>query len=136
MRTCLSFCLGFGQVIAGMNEVYVASESHKANSDTVFYMHHIDGPWYLMPFCGAYRCILAVNKNYRICTKFPQIPCEHTLSDGECVGFDFNREIHFIDNNPGTVNKEQRITLKLHYVIYPKVPFCLPTNRFQFRFPS
>lgn len=109
------------EVIAGMNEVYVASEKHKANSDTVFYMQHIDGPWYLMPFCGAYRCILAVNKNYRICTQFPQIPVAHTLSDGECVGFDFNREIHFITNNPDTVNPEPRITLKLHYVIYPKV---------------
>jgi len=108
------------EVIAGMNEVYVASEKHKSNSDTVFYMQHIDGPWYLMPFCGAYRCILAVNKNERICTKFPMIPVEHTLSDGECVGFDFNREIHYISNNEGTVNKEPRITLKLHYVIYPR----------------
>jgi len=108
------------EVIPGMNEIYVASEKHKSNSDTVFYMQHIDGPWYLMPFCGAYRCILAVNKNERICTKFPQVPCEHTLSDGEVVGFDFNREIHYIDNNPGTTNAEPRITLKLHYVVYPK----------------
>lgn len=108
------------EVIPGMNEIYVASEKHKSNSDTVFYMQHIDGPWYLMPFCGAYRCILAVNKNERIQTAFPMIPVAHTLSDGEVVGFDFNREIHYILNNPGTKNVEPRITLKLHYVIYPK----------------
>ena len=61
------------QVIEGMNEIYVASEKHESNSDTVFYMQHIDGPWYLMPFCGAYRCILAVNENKCICTAFPQV---------------------------------------------------------------
>eukprot|EP00238_Polyblepharides_amylifera_P002811 CAMPEP_0196582902 /NCGR_PEP_ID=MMETSP1081-20130531/41225_1 /TAXON_ID=36882 /ORGANISM="Pyramimonas amylifera, Strain CCMP720" /LENGTH=583 /DNA_ID=CAMNT_0041903623 /DNA_START=227 /DNA_END=1978 /DNA_ORIENTATION=- len=108
------------EVIEGMNEIYVASESHQNNSDTVFYMQHIDGPWYLFPFCGAYRCILAVNENNRICTHFPMVNTSHTLSDGDVVGFDFNREIHYIDNNVGAINKEQRITLKLHYVIYPK----------------
>eukprot|EP00976_Prorocentrum_cordatum_P114329 1195833-Prorocentrum_minimum.AAC.3 len=107
-------------VIEGMNEIYVASEKHSNNSDTVFYMRHVDGPWYLFPFCGAYRCIMAVNKNERICTAFPKIPVAHTLSDGDVVGFDFNREIHYIENNADMVNKEPRITLKLHYVIYPK----------------
>lgn len=71
------------QVIEGMNEIYVASEKHKSNSDTVFYMQHIDGPWYLMPFCGAYRCILAVNENNRICTAFPQVP--HAPTHSTCA---------------------------------------------------
>jgi len=103
-----------------MNEIYVASEKHKSNSDTVFYMQHIDGPWYLMPFCGAYRCILAVNENNRICTAFPQVNQEYTLTDGDVAGFDFNREVHYIKNNEDAVNAEPRITLKLHYVVYPK----------------
>merc|ERR1740121_352510 len=109
------------EVIPGMNEIYVASEKHSSNSDTVFYMQHVDGPWYLVPFCSAFRCILAVNENSRICTHFPKIPCKHTLSDGDVVGFDFNREIHYIVNNEGTVNKEPRITLKQHYIVYPRV---------------
>jgi len=108
------------EVIEGMNEIYVASEKHKSNSDTVFYMQHIDGPWYLMPFCGAYRCILAVNENNRICTAFPQVNQEYTLTDGDVAGFDFNREVHYIKNNEDAVNAEPRITLKLHYVVYPK----------------
>ena len=49
-----------------------------------------------------------------------QVNQEYTLSDGDVAGFDFNREIHFIKNNEGGVNKEPRITLKLHYVVYPK----------------
>lgn len=109
------------EVLEGMNEIYVACEQHKMNSDTVFYMQHIDGPWYMIPFCGAYRCILAVNENERICTRFPMAPAKHTLTNGDIVGFDFNREIHYIENNPGTVRgKEPRMTLKLHYVVYPK----------------
>jgi hypothetical protein len=28
-----------------MNELYVASTMHNHNSDTVFYMNHIDGPY-------------------------------------------------------------------------------------------
>lgn len=108
------------EVIPGMNEIYVASENYKQNSDTVFYMRHVDGPWYLFPLCGAYRCILAVNKNERISTVFPHVNQKHTLSDGDVVGFDFNREVHYIENNPDTVNSETRITLKLHYVVYPK----------------
>mmetsp|Transcript_454 Transcript_454/g.490 ORF Transcript_454/g.490 Transcript_454/m.490 type:complete len:584 (+) Transcript_454:174-1925(+) len=108
------------KTLEGMNEIYVACEKHKSNSDTVFYMQHIDGPWYLFPFCGAYRCILAVNSNKRVATRFPGLQKTFTLSDGDIVGFDFNREIHYILNNPET-NDEPRITLKLHYVVYPKV---------------
>ena len=41
------------------------------------------------------------------------------LSDGDAVGFDYNREIHVISDLP-TKNTDRRITLKLHYVVYPK----------------
>lgn len=49
-----------------------------------------------------------------------QVNQEYTLTDGDVAGFDFNREIHYIKNNEGAVNAEPRITLKLHYVVYPK----------------
>jgi len=104
-----------------MNEIYVASEKHTQNSDTVFFMKHIDGPWYLwFPFCKVYRCILAINENHRISTIFPNIDRTYTLTRGDFVGFDFNREIHFIKTNKDAVNIERRITLKLHYAVYPK----------------
>ena len=41
------------------------------------------------------------------------------LSDGDAVGFDYNREIHVISDLP-TKNVDRRITCKLHYVVYPK----------------
>lgn len=104
-----------------MNEIYVASEKHTQNSDTVFFMKHIDGPWYLLfPFCKVYRCILAINENHRISTIFPNIGKTYTLNCGDFVGFDFNREIHYIKTNKDAVDTERRITLKLHYTVYPK----------------
>ena len=104
-----------------MNEIYVASEKHTQNSDTVFFMKHIDGPWYLLfPFCKVYRCILAINENNRISTIFPNIDRTYTLTRGDFVGFDFNREIHYIKTNKDAVDAERRITLKLHYAVYPK----------------
>ena len=36
------------------------------------------------------------------------------------VGFDYNRELHWIENLPGKSNKERRSVMKLHYVVYPK----------------
>ena len=109
------------ETVEQMNEIYVASEKHTQNSDTVFYMKHIDGPWYLLfPFCKVYRCILAINENHRISTIFPNIDKIYTLTRGDFVGFDFNREIHYIRTNKDAVDIERRITLKLHYAVYPK----------------
>lgn len=112
--------------VEGMNEIYVASEHHNFNSDTVFYMDHCDGPWSIWPFCGLYRCMLAINENKQIRTVFPDVDSSWTLTDGDCAIFDFNREIHLIDNNPEP-NVGHRISLKLHYVVYPR---CLaPVGR-------
>ena len=52
--------------------------------------------------------------------KLHQVNQEYTLTDGDVAGFDFNREVHYIKNNEDAVNAEPRITLKLHYVVYPK----------------
>ena len=107
------------EAVPDMNEIYVSSDKHDMNSDTVFYMNHTDGPFRVYPFCGLYRCMLSVNENEMIRTRFPFGSKEFTLSDGDVVGFDYNREIHDIYNNPDTQNKSHRITLKLHYVVYP-----------------
>jgi len=42
------------------------------------------------------------------------------LTNGEFVMFDFNRDIHYIESNNVFVT-EPRMTLKLHYVVYPRV---------------
>lgn len=104
-----------------MNEIYVASDKHNLNSDTVFYMEHVDGPWVLYPFCHVYRCICAMNTNVQILTEFNNIPSKDLLSDGLVSGLDFNREVHRIANHPTNKNNSHRITLKNHYVVYPKI---------------
>jgi hypothetical protein len=65
-------------------------------------MNHTDGPWGVYPFCGLYRCMLSINDNEMIRTRFPFAGKEFTLSNGDVAGFDFNREIHDIYNNPDT----------------------------------
>lgn len=105
--------------VFGMNEIYVSSDKHNLNSDTVFYMLHTDGPWGVFPLCGLYRCMMSCSENTQVATRFPFCSKQYTLTDGDVVGFDFNREIHDIKDNPGCVNENHRITLKLHYVVYP-----------------
>merc|ERR1711871_1806632 len=107
--------------VSGMDEIYVASPNHNnKNSDTVFYMRHIDGPYLIFPFARVFRCIVAISPNEMIATTCPMHPSTHTLTTGDACGFDFNREVHFIHNHEGVVNKGFRITLKVHYVVYPK----------------
>ena len=63
----------------------------------------------------ARRC----NENVKVETLFTMERGGGCLSDGDAVGFDYNREIHVIADLP-TKNKDRRITCKLHYVVYPK----------------
>jgi len=105
--------------IYSMNEIYVASSHHNFNSDTVFYMEHCDGPWSVYPWCFVYRCMVAVNENVQVETIFPMQGSGSCLSDGDVVGFDYHREIHIIQDLP-TKNTDRRVTMKLHYVVYPR----------------
>lgn len=111
------------EVLADMNEIYVAAtDTSKATSDNVFYSNHVDGPFMCYPFASVYRAIVAVNHNDFIKTIFPAHPVEKCLTDGEMWAFDFNREVHRIEQvKPPT---GRRYTLKLHYLVYlSSVPF-------------
>lgn len=111
----------------GMDEVYVASTVHSNNSDTVFFMDHIDGPYMLYPFCYVYRTLVALTENTQISTVFPMQPFKVAISDGEVIGLDFHREVHRIEDDRSQPNTQRRITCKMHYVVYPK---CLgPVGR-------
>jgi len=107
------------EVIDNMNEIYVACPKYGINSDGVFYMRHVDGPWGIFPFASTYRCMIAVNVNKQIKTSFPMVPSAYTLSEGDAVAFDFNREVHYISDNKER-NEGFRICMKVHYVTYPK----------------
>lgn len=113
------------QPIHEMNEIYVSSnDQHKFTSDNVFYSKHIDGPFYLYPFCSVKRTILAINTNKNISTHFPNYNFNETLTTNEFVSFDFNRDIHYIKSNHLKPDIP-RVTLKLHYIVYPKNMYFL-----------
>ena len=82
-------------------------------------MEHCDGPWSVYPWCFVYRCMVAVNENVQVETVFPMEGSGSCLSDGDVVGFDYHREIHIIRDLP-TKNTDRRVTMKLHYVVYPR----------------
>lgn len=112
--------------VYGMNELYITGPIKKMTSDTVFYMPHVDGPWSVFPFATVYRCMVAASPNDRVRTHYPMMGVQyhpapfHTLTTGDAVLFDFNRELHYITRTEGTLPPCNRVNLKLHFVTYPK----------------
>jgi len=109
------------ECVDGMNELYCTGPTiSKADSDTVFYTKHIDGPYGMVPFASLYRCIMATDANTQVSTIYPSTGQLITAADGDCIAFDFHREPHYIQSDMSKRNKDLRIVLKLHYVVYPK----------------
>ena len=113
------------EVVAEMNEIYVAAQNPQRSSDTVFYTPHIDGPFAIWPGATVYRGLLAVTENTRVQTRFlhPTVhaePLAYTLTSADFLAFDFNREPHFICDLAGCEDPEARCVLKLHYLVYPE----------------
>ena len=108
--------------IPSMDELYLTGNNQKKmHSDQVFYTKHIDGPFSLFPFCSVYRCLIAINENDTIETLFPMIPYKKVLNKGNILAFDFNREIHYINEiRMYDCEKTPRIVMKVHYCMYPK----------------
>jgi Phospholipid methyltransferase len=107
-----------------MNEIYVTAVGAKKaiNSDAVFYTPHTDGPYWFLPYASLYRVLVGVTPNTMVRTRFN---LQHSSQDQVLdiygvVGFDYSRELHWIDHVPGTTNTERRSLLKLHFVVYPK----------------
>ena len=107
--------------ILSMDEIYVSTFHNKYNSDAVFYLEHIDGPFGLLPGISVNRTIIALTPNDFINTVFPNDKKKYTLTKGQLVSFDFNRTIHYINKNLNNNSPEYRIVIKAHYLIYPKV---------------
>ena len=109
--------------IPKMDELYTVPQTlGSGTSDQVFETPHIDGPWMWFPFCTLYRTIVAITPNTCISTHLSHYG-EHkfTLTSGDYLGWDFNRESHFITSDPYKPNSVRRQILKLHYVVYPKM---------------
>eukprot|EP00939_MAST-03C_sp_MAST-3C-sp1_P000720 g720.t1 len=108
--------------VDGMDEIYATGPPVKGTSDEVFYTKHIDGPFMFFRFASVYRCLVGLDDNTQTVTKFPMIPDKIAAQTADVFGFDFNREIHFIEQDPARAkNKEQRIVMKIHYAVYPKI---------------
>ena len=107
--------------VSSMDEIYVSTFHNKYNSDAVFYLEHIDGPFGLLPGITVNRTIIALTPNDFINTVFPSNKKKYTLTKGQLVSFDFNRTIHYINKNINNISPEYRIVIKAHYLIYPKV---------------
>jgi len=130
--------------LEGINEVYVACKTYNANSDTVFYQNHVDGPYGLFPLVHVYRSMIGCTPNEQIETIFPMAGrhIRHSpekgyslggnegvaLTTGEMISFDFHREMHRIAHVPGAKENEgHRVCMKVHYLIYPR--FLGPLGR-------
>jgi hypothetical protein len=105
-----------------MNEIYITSPVTKKDSmtsDSIFYIKHIDGPYYLMPFATCYRMIIGLDNNTNVSTCFPMNNKTTKVKKGDVVLFDYNRDTHYIYTDSDE-SEELRVVLKVHYCIYPK----------------
>ncbi|GKZ01477.1 hypothetical protein MPSEU_001098300 [Mayamaea pseudoterrestris] len=109
--------------VIDMNEIYVTAVGPKTqiNSDAVFYTPHTDGPYWWLPGCSLYRVLVGVTPNKKVRTRFnlQHSSCDQALDLHGALGFDYNRELHWIDHVPNTHNSERRSLVKLHYIVYP-----------------
>lgn len=113
-------------VLDGMNEIYVSGpprEDETFNSDHVFFSRHVDGPFGFVPFVSVYRCIVGLDRNMMYTTHYPLAGISVNACEGDLIAFDFNREVHYItyDEKKKSVSDDFRVTLKLHYCVYPRV---------------
>ena len=123
-------------VIHQMNEIYVSPPSNSNKdfvtnaSDNIFYTRHIDAPFFYFPFASCYRVIVGLDDNRDIMTIFNMAHETYIIKTGDVVGFDFNRECHYISpviwNNKDTssiLERKYRVILKIHYCVYPSWAF-------------
>jgi hypothetical protein len=112
------------ECVQEMNEIYVTAVGAKKsiNSDAVFYTPHVDGPYWWLPGASLYRVLVAVTPNTMVRTRFnlQHVSQDQCLDMYGVLGFDYSRELHWIDHVPGETNKERRSLLKLHFIVYPK----------------
>jgi hypothetical protein len=110
--------------VVEMNEIYVTAVGaiKQITSDAVFYTPHTDGPYWWLPGASMYRILIGVTPNTMVRTRFNlQHETQGKVVDMyDVLGFDYNRELHWIDHVPGQINKERRSLVKLHFIVYPK----------------
>ena len=114
--------------IIEMNELYIPSID-VSNSDVIieniqkggFY----DGPFFFLPYCHVYKCIVGIQGNENIHSIFSKENKELTIHKNEIIAYDFNRDAHYIYKTEinyeedAEIPCDECIMLKLHYIIFP-----------------
>ena len=68
-----------------------------------------------------------MDRNEMVTTHFPLAGISVNACKGDVLAFDFNREVHYItcDESKRNISDDFRITLKLHYCVYPRILYPL-----------
>jgi hypothetical protein len=64
--------------ISEMNELYLSIPEGKG-SDHIFEKKHVDGPFFFLPYCYVYRCVLGLSYNEKTTTYFDNFTASSNL---------------------------------------------------------
>ena len=107
------------ETVDPMNELYISAIGGPG-SDRVFETPHLDGPFWFLFGCTVLRCVFAIQGNQSIVTEFPSENVSVALKTGQFVAFDYNRDVHYIRQESGEMCDDDRMVLKLHYIVVSK----------------
>ena len=117
--------------IIDMDELYIPSIdvssltyiNEQKQKKTRFY----DGPFFFLPYCHVYKCIVGIQGNDSIHSYFPDDNKDILIHRNEFIAFNYNRTAHYIyktENNDDEtdytmVAEDECIMLKIHFIIFP-----------------
>ena len=116
--------------ISDMDQLYIPSINVSSSSDVNeqkqqkigFY----DGPFFFLPYCHVYKCIVGIQGNDCIHSFFPDENKDLLIHRNEFVAFNYNRDAHYVyksennnDEDYTIIAEDECIMLKLHYIIFP-----------------
>lgn len=124
--------------ISDIDELYVpsidVSSTNYVNEQKEQKIGFYDGPFFFLPYCHVYKCIVGVKGDDNIHSFFPNENKDFLIHKNEFVAFDYNRDSHYVyktENNndesdytmvieDGLCQEDTCIMLKIHYIIFPK----------------
>jgi len=110
--------------VLDMNEISVSAvfgTKQPANADSVPYTPHTKGPFWFFPGVSLYCLQVGLTPNRQVRNRFvlQHSSQDQVLDKYGVIGFDYNRELQWMDQVPGKINIERRSVVDLHYIVYP-----------------
>lgn len=123
--------------ISDIDELYVpsidVSSSTYINEQKQQKIGFYDGPFFFLPYCHVYKCIVGIQGNENIHSFFPNENKDFVIHKNEFIAFDYNRDAHYTYKTENNNDEESDYTmivedatenccimLKIHYIIFPK----------------